>query len=221
MDYAGSRASNRPLAGRSDTASSGASRSSTGSLSQYKFYENNIAMPNPNQTPRPNINTFIDVNTPLSSEPEDLDSAATPTLPRNERIKSDETIRHSSTNSKNTPLSASFGSRMKIIDTPPNPTPPPSIQGVTPRTASLRSQQSDMSSGSSIDSEKKKLTDLEKRRIELQLRVYRARTQMPSHVPLRIFQNPEECIEADDVLERDMFATDEPIKPPTPLFWSR
>ncbi|KAF5316695.1 hypothetical protein D9619_006504 [Psilocybe cf. subviscida] len=221
IEFAGTRTSNRPLASRSDTASSGVSRSSTGSLSQYKFYENNIAMPNPNKTPRPNINTFIDSNALLSSEPEGFDSMATPTLPRNERVKSDDTIRHSSLNSNNSPLTSSLASRMKIVDTPPKPIPPPSVHGLTPRTASLRSQQSDISSGSSVDSEKKKLTDLEKRRIELQLRVYRARTQMPSHVPLRVFQNPEECIEAEDALERDLFAKDEPIKPPTPLFWSR
>lgn len=40
----------------------------------------------------------------------------------------------------------------------------------------------------------------ERRRIELQERVYRARLLMPSHIPLRVFKEPEECVEAERIL---------------------
>jgi hypothetical protein len=35
------------------------------------------------------------------------------------------------------------------------------------------------------------------------LRVYRARTQMPSHIPLRVFREPAECVEAQEILDRN------------------
>ncbi|KAF9448927.1 hypothetical protein P691DRAFT_791824 [Macrolepiota fuliginosa MF-IS2] len=40
----------------------------------------------------------------------------------------------------------------------------------------------------------------EKKRAELQMRVYRARTQMPEGVPLRVFRHPVECGEDVDVI---------------------
>jgi hypothetical protein len=45
------------------------------------------------------------------------------------------------------------------------------------------------------------LTELEKKREELQMRVYRARIQIPLHIPLRIFRKPEECVEASEKLD--------------------
>lgn len=44
------------------------------------------------------------------------------------------------------------------------------------------------------------LTEQEKKRMELQMRVYKARTQMPSHVYLRVFRKAEECVEASEIL---------------------
>jgi hypothetical protein len=45
------------------------------------------------------------------------------------------------------------------------------------------------------------LSDAEKKKNGLQMRVYRARTQMPGHVPLRVFRDPKECIEVEEVLK--------------------
>jgi hypothetical protein len=45
------------------------------------------------------------------------------------------------------------------------------------------------------------LSDADKKRNGLQMRVYRARTQMPGHVPLRVFRNPKECVEVEEVLK--------------------
>jgi len=39
-----------------------------------------------------------------------------------------------------------------------------------------------------------------RRRIELQLRVNRARDEIPPHVKLRVFKNPLECTEAEEIL---------------------
>jgi hypothetical protein len=46
------------------------------------------------------------------------------------------------------------------------------------------------------------LSDLERRRNELQIRVWKARMLVPAHVPLRVFRQPEECVEAAEILER-------------------
>lgn len=47
------------------------------------------------------------------------------------------------------------------------------------------------------------LSETEKKRMELQSRVYRARTTMPSSVPLRVFRDPAECVEAEEILRRE------------------
>jgi hypothetical protein len=44
------------------------------------------------------------------------------------------------------------------------------------------------------------MSDAEKKQYGLQMRVYRARTQMPGHVPLRVFRHPGECVEVLEVL---------------------
>ena len=45
-----------------------------------------------------------------------------------------------------------------------------------------------------------KMTEAEKKRYELQMRVNRARTQMPSHIVLRVFREPSECVEIEEIL---------------------
>ena len=47
-----------------------------------------------------------------------------------------------------------------------------------------------------------KMTEVEKRRYELQMRVYRARTQMPSHIVLRVFREPSECVEVEEMIQK-------------------
>jgi hypothetical protein len=46
------------------------------------------------------------------------------------------------------------------------------------------------------------LSEAEKKRIELQCRVQKARALVPYHIPLRIFRSPEECLEAEEILEK-------------------
>ncbi|KAF8878864.1 hypothetical protein BD779DRAFT_1553564 [Infundibulicybe gibba] len=67
--------------------------------------------------------------------------------------------------------------------------------GFASRTASLMST-------SSVTSVSSKMTETERKRNELQMRVYRARTLMPGHVPLRIFKKASECVEADEILSK-------------------
>ncbi|KAF7305987.1 hypothetical protein HMN09_00753200 [Mycena chlorophos] len=43
----------------------------------------------------------------------------------------------------------------------------------------------------------------ERRRYELQLRIWRARTQLPASVVLRLFREPEECVEAERILKEE------------------
>ena len=47
-----------------------------------------------------------------------------------------------------------------------------------------------------------RVPEWEKRRNELQTRVNRARMQIPAHIPLRVFRQPEECVEVWNVLDR-------------------
>ncbi|CDO69656.1 hypothetical protein BN946_scf184851.g44 [Trametes cinnabarina] len=46
------------------------------------------------------------------------------------------------------------------------------------------------------------MSDAEKKRWDLQTRVWRARLEVPTHVPIRIFREPEECVEVDEILDR-------------------
>ncbi|KAI0048769.1 hypothetical protein FA95DRAFT_1009643 [Auriscalpium vulgare] len=69
---------------------------------------------------------------------------------------------------------------------PPSPTPSLSDSG--------------SSSGSSKASQAS-LSESEKRRVGLQLRVWKARQEMPPRVVLRVFREPEECVEAGEALQ--------------------
>ncbi|KAG6374776.1 hypothetical protein JVT61DRAFT_4153 [Boletus reticuloceps] len=48
------------------------------------------------------------------------------------------------------------------------------------------------------------ITEAEKRRCDLQNRVNKARLLMPSHVVLRVFEDPKECAEAEHIIQRFM-----------------
>ncbi|KZT70788.1 hypothetical protein DAEQUDRAFT_667164 [Daedalea quercina L-15889] len=45
------------------------------------------------------------------------------------------------------------------------------------------------------------LTEPERRRLDLQSRVWRARLEAPEHIPLRVFRSPDECVESQIILE--------------------
>ncbi|KAI9067975.1 hypothetical protein FKP32DRAFT_1588164 [Trametes sanguinea] len=46
------------------------------------------------------------------------------------------------------------------------------------------------------------MSDVERKRWDLQTRLWRARLEVPPHIPLRIFREPEECVEVDEILDR-------------------
>ncbi|KAH8104041.1 hypothetical protein BXZ70DRAFT_679687 [Cristinia sonorae] len=46
------------------------------------------------------------------------------------------------------------------------------------------------------------MTEAERKRYELQSRVNKARAEIPSHIPLRVFRDPAECIEAARILNQ-------------------
>lgn len=96
-----------------------------------------------------------------------------------------------------TPSSSTSSSQ--YINFPPGPTPAPSLH---PSSVSFRSVQTGSSTSSSSSVKPANMTDAEKRRYELQRRVYRARTQMPSHVVLRVFREPGDCVEVTNILDR-------------------
>lgn len=75
-------------------------------------------------------------------------------------------------------------------------------RSIPPNTSTTRS--SSLLSGVSTTSSAfaQRLSDADKKRLDLQTRVYRARTQMPGHIPLRVFRDPDECVEAGEILER-------------------
>ncbi|KIL56524.1 hypothetical protein M378DRAFT_172637 [Amanita muscaria Koide BX008] len=50
-----------------------------------------------------------------------------------------------------------------------------------------------------------RMSESEKKRVELQERVWRARAETPEHVLLRIFKHPTECIEVDNMLKNGEF----------------
>lgn len=77
-------------------------------------------------------------------------------------------------------------------------------------TSSLSSDTSSVSSVASYMPKRKTTQELsaltpgERRRYDLQMRVWSARTQIPSHIPLRIFRKPEECVEMYPILTKLM-----------------
>ena len=112
----------------------------------------------------------------------------------------------------------------KYVTEPPKPVQPPRItNNLLPRSRTSPSSQSlpngiygqNSSSASTLDSATTsssfnainygganggKMTEVEKKRYQLQMRVNRARTQMPSHIVLRVFREPSECVEIEEIL---------------------
>ncbi|KAJ7680612.1 hypothetical protein DFH06DRAFT_972705 [Mycena polygramma] len=76
-------------------------------------------------------------------------------------------------------------------------TPRPSYRAATPA-ASIKSNITVSSTASG-----QRMSEAERKRYDLQLRVWRARTQMPGHIPLRIFRDPAECTEAEEALKKE------------------
>jgi len=217
MGASGTRPLGKPLVSRSETDMTTVSASSTATYAKYNFSSSgvfipNLSAPDIDRTPRPDVygqDTYLssgnksqpcfDVGA-LSAEPEPLimdDFSRTPMIGSSAQL--------GPSINTGSPMHTNNKVQSPIINQPPKPVMSPSIAaGLNLRqsSASLRSQNT-ASSTSSGSSKKSSMTDTEKRRYELQLRVYRARTQMPSHIPLRVFREPSECVEAQEILDRE------------------
>lgn len=189
------------------------------SISKYNYNSGGSPL-NPanidiNRTPRASVHVRIPgkplpttyfSNNVLIREPESFGEGLTPTIKTFAQMELSNGQQHDST-LQPPPRINSSGSSTKYTSQPPQPVEPPSIHNNglnNPRSSAVssRSQQS-TSSMSSVDSYGKSLSEADKRRRDLQLRVYRARTQMPGHVLLRVFRDPKECVEAQQILERE------------------
>ncbi|KAJ7772699.1 hypothetical protein DFH07DRAFT_913580 [Mycena maculata] len=80
---------------------------------------------------------------------------------------------------------------------------PEPIVDMTPRPASRSGTPGPARSGALRRSNSSASQRAFDKRHELQLRVWRARTQMPGLVPLRVFRAPAECVEAEEILGRE------------------
>jgi len=70
--------------------------------------------------------------------------------------------------------------------------------------SSLASTGSSVSSSLQSTRQMRPTTEAEKRRWDLQNRVNKARLVMPSHIVLRVFEDPKECVEAEQIIQRLM-----------------
>jgi hypothetical protein len=48
-----------------------------------------------------------------------------------------------------------------------------------------------------------RMSDVERKRCDLQMRVYRARVIFDAKIPLRVFRDPQECVEVWEILDRE------------------
>ncbi|KAM6496726.1 DUF2183 domain containing protein [Amanita muscaria] len=94
-------------------------------------------------------------------------------------------------------------SRLPITDNPPTSR---LLYRRRNTTGHLSDSSSPLTSPSIVSlTSKFRMSESEKKRVELQERVWRARAETPEHVLLRIFKHPTECIEVDDMLKTGEF----------------
>lgn len=79
----------------------------------------------------------------------------------------------------------------------------PKSSSTSGSSASSRSRIYPLMKSSSTSSAYSRLSEPEKRRYDLQMRVYRARMHVPRHIPLRVFKTPQECVEVEGLLKRN------------------
>ena len=220
MGAAGTRPSERPLVARSESDMTTQSTSSTPSFSQYNYaFTSSTARDDPSRTPQVSqysLDTIIAAvgnleqsksgvfsDSSLRVEPETLQTFAdnqtkTPTPVSSARMSSSVAINSPTSPSHSQSWPHPFDNSPKFTSQQPKPTPAPSITAT-----SICSRPTSSSSSHSSNSKDAPPCDAEKRRAQLQLRVYRARTQIPGHIPLRVFREPAECAEAQEILDRN------------------
>ncbi|KAJ7217727.1 hypothetical protein GGX14DRAFT_438051 [Mycena pura] len=98
----------------------------------------------------------------------------------------------------------------EYFSTPPLSDEPRPLGEITPRPMtpssnhfSLASSSTSRSSSTASSSSTQRMLEPERRRYDLQLRVWRARTQLPGHIALRLFRDPAECVEAEQILDKE------------------
>ncbi|KAF7321909.1 hypothetical protein MKEN_00713100 [Mycena kentingensis (nom. inval.)] len=92
--------------------------------------------------------------------------------------------------------------------TAPNPIPPPTkvVPQAVPRSApaptnsATSTPRNSMYAASIASTSTTASQQMERRRYDLQLRIWRARTMLPLQIPLRLFRDPKECVEAGKIL---------------------
>ena len=87
-----------------------------------------------------------------------------------------------------------------VVSESPLPSPLPSPSTTPPRANSL--DQRPFNAGYVAQQQPPLTPTAEKKRSDLQLRVWKTRLVIPEKIAFRVFREPEECIEADQVLDR-------------------
>lgn len=179
----------------SSSSSSSGSGSGFASNQAYPYFAPNksqVYSPSPLRT-APEHSLPMSMSIPIAEEP---DSFPTPTLsseypPPSSSYPPSPSLSHP-------PLPSTSNSTTK-----PYPPQPPQITIPRPprpsRTSSLSSNLSarvnSISSFGSSGTPTQVISEPERRQADLQTRVYRARMDLPRHVVLRVFREPEECFE--------------------------
>lgn len=135
-------------------------------------------------------------SSPLSAEPEQIHTTPTPTS-ASSSISALINANHEVLKVPSVPSSAPAGARSGSI-------PEYEVRSPSDRPeVRPKSSASLASFSSSMNSQMARLSEAEKKRYALQARVCVARTQMSGHVPLRIFRDPQECVEVEQILDKD------------------
>jgi len=224
MDAAGTRSSSAPLIPRSDsTATSvdpvdpanqetvfiGVKRvlsdhlmsrlSSTSSGSTTSSQKKKSSLLSPLEVPE-NASQYFS-SAPISDEPEPFGNGKDRELwpPSSAVQASTTTLSGRSQSPSESVLKTPLSTRVyaKLMNQTPKATPPLTL---CTKSSAMQSNSSFVSTSSVEPTRKASVPDAQKRRNDLQLRVCRARTQIPGHIPLRIFRDPSECVEANEVL---------------------
>ncbi|KAK7687769.1 hypothetical protein QCA50_008988 [Cerrena zonata] len=177
-----------------DSGSSSSSSSGLASNQAYPYFA-----PNKSQTysssplrtvPEPSLSMSMSI--PTSDEPS---SFPTPTIPNSSEYPSLSTSYPPSPSSTHPRLPPN-ANRYPPLITIPSPARPS-------RTSSISSNLSTRMSLGSSGTPTQIVSEPERRQADLQMRVYRARMDLPRHVALRVFREPQECFEdAERILDR-------------------
>ena len=133
---------------------------------------------------------------PLTSQPEE-DGSNSPSI---SAVTIPTSLRQISQSSEQTSADQVY------ISEPPKPIPSLSITNTLPRLPNVSSKRPGSSSSLSSVFDNSEGQNKGNLRDQLQKRVYRARRLIPEHIVLRIFGDPTECVEVDEILRLERSA---------------